>query len=432
MHKNPTTAIILKKNEYCTIENSKTGEKRVEQGEQLIFPEPYETIIGNRKHAAIDLRSFEYSKIIDKRTGKLRTERGEKLVFPGAFDEIVEKTTGKYEATAIDEDTAVIVRNTRDGQQRLVTEKQRFVPDDDEEIVEVTKLTKLADYEACIVRGKDGQDQFYYGKNEDQRTFFTPPYSEIVQLCWSRGRRRERRDLYISKIDLRPQFMSFEFNCRTSDNVELILEGTLFWEIVDPERMFKLTGNTTGDVCSHARSEFIQSVSKVSLQGFMQDFNQIAAAAHREEDDFYSKRGCKIHSLEVTGYNCADSTTSKVLGQIIQETTNRMNRLQCQESESEVKLQKIKGQIEEENARKHLLTIQTENSNQEAACIGLSEAEKVKRFLEELEDKVPNLDTRIALWKTLRKTDALAVVGDKNSRVFFTPNDVNLSIKSED
>ena len=202
MHKNPTTAIILKKNEYCTIENSKTGEKRVERGEQLIFPEPYETIIGNRKHAAIDLRSFEYSKIIDKRTGKLRTERGEKLVFPGAFDEIVEKSTGKYEATAIDEDTAVIVRNTRDGQQRLVTEKQRFVPDDDEEIVEVTKLTKLADYEACIVRGKDGQDQFYYGKNEDQRTFFTPPYSEIVQLCWSRGRRRERRDLYISKIDL--------------------------------------------------------------------------------------------------------------------------------------------------------------------------------------------------------------------------------------
>jgi hypothetical protein len=40
-------------------------------------------------------------------------------------------------------------------------------------------------------------------------------------------------------------FMSFEFNCRTSDNVELILEGTFFWEINDVQAMFK----STGDVC---------------------------------------------------------------------------------------------------------------------------------------------------------------------------------------
>jgi len=32
------------------------------------------------------------------------------------------------------------------------------------------------------------------------------------------------------RFDCRAQFMSFEFNCRTSDNVELVLEGTFFWE----------------------------------------------------------------------------------------------------------------------------------------------------------------------------------------------------------
>ena len=31
------------------------------------------------------------------------------------------------------------------------------------------KLVKLADYEACIIRGKDGHDEFFYGKNADQR-----------------------------------------------------------------------------------------------------------------------------------------------------------------------------------------------------------------------------------------------------------------------
>ena len=75
--------------------------------------------------------------------------------------------------------------------------------------------------------------------------------------------------------------------------------------------MFKLTGDTTGDVCNHARSQFIQSVARVSLQEFMQDFNKIACETHSEQDDFYSKRGVKIHSLEVTGYTCADQTTEK-------------------------------------------------------------------------------------------------------------------------
>ena len=36
-------------------------------------------------------------------------------------------------------------------------------------------------------------------------------------------------------------FMSFEFNCRTADNVELILEGTFFWEVIDLQTMFKCT-----------------------------------------------------------------------------------------------------------------------------------------------------------------------------------------------
>ena len=51
-----------------------------------------------------------------------------------------------------------------------------------------------------------------------------PPHWEQVTLTWSRGRRRERRDLQISVFDMRAQYMSFEFNCRTRDNVEMVLE----------------------------------------------------------------------------------------------------------------------------------------------------------------------------------------------------------------
>ena len=38
-----------------------------------------------------------------------------------------------------------------------------------------------------------------------------------------------------------------------------------------------------------------------------------------------------MHSLEVTAYRCQDASTARILEQIIQETTNRMNRKAAQD-----------------------------------------------------------------------------------------------------
>ena len=62
-----------------------------------------------------------------------------------------------------------------------------------------------------------------------------------------------------------------------------------------------MTSDTSGDVCNHARSKFIERVSKVTLQEFMGGFNKIAELVHKEDDSFYAKRGVFIHSLEVSG-----------------------------------------------------------------------------------------------------------------------------------
>jgi len=308
------------------------------------------------------------------------------------------------------------------------------VPLNDEEIMEVRSLIKLADYEACVVRDNTGKDSFFFGSNDEERSFFLPPHSQLVQLLWSRGRRRERRDLVITKLDLRPMYMSFEFNCRTNDNVELILEGSFFWEVVDLESMIKFTSDTTGDICNHARSRFIELVSKVTLQEFMTKFNKIAKEVHEADtSNFYTQRGVKIHSLEVTGYKCAQYSTAEILEQIIQETTNRMNKLQQQESENEVQLQAIRGDIEEEKAMSELIKIQTLNSNAKANMEGLAEAEKVKSFLQHFTDH-DGIDeqSKIDLWKTLRKEDALRAVSKGNASLYFTPKDVNLSIENHE
>jgi len=422
------TAISLKATEFVRLLDKLTGQVRVEAGEQgKVIPGPHEVLFDSQGvRNAVSLKCNEYVRIEDKMTGKLRVEQGEQLVFLTGHEEVVDKV---QRAVEIDEETAVLIRNKRDGQQTLITEKQVFVPRSDEIIMEVRKLIKLADHEACIVRGKDGADQFFFGKNPEQRAFFLPPYSELVELLWSRGRRRERRDLRLSKIDLRPMFMSFEFNCRTADNVELILEGTFFWEVTDLQTMFKTTCDTTGDVCNHARSKFIERVSKVTLQEFMRDLNKIAEMVHTEDDNFYSSRGVHIHSLEVSGYRCAESSTALILEQIIQETTNRMNRLQQQESENEWQLLQIKGDIEEERAKKELLEVQIENSNARASMDGLAEAQKVQSFLLGLSQDVPDVQQRIALWNVLRKKDALKEVCKNGARLYYTPNDVNLSIE---
>merc|ERR1712216_996430 len=340
-------AISLKATQFVRLLDQQTGQVRVEKGEQgRIVPGPYETFLDDvGVRAAISLKVFEYVRIENKKTGTMRVERGEQLVFLDGHEEVV----GKVEkAVEIDEETAVLVRNKRDGQQVLVTQKQVFVPESD-----------------------------------------------------------------------------------TSDNVELVLEGTFFWEVIDLQAMFRCTCDTTGDVCNHARSKFIERVSKITLQEFMRDFNKIAESVHKEDDNFYSQRGVLIHSLEVSGYRCAEASTAQILQQIIQETTNRMNRLQQQESENEWQLLQIKGDIEEERAKKELLDVQIANSAARAQMEGEGEACKVKAFLQGLAHELPDMETRVGLWNELRKREALAEVCKEGSgaRLYYTPNDVNLSIE---
>merc|ERR1712139_374951 len=261
---------------------------------------------------------------------------------------------------------------------------------------EIRQLIKLADHEALIMKDKGGLFRYYYGSDskraaDQPRSFFLPPYSEIVQVNWSRGRKRDRRDLFINRFDCRAQYMSFEFSCRTKDNVELILEGTFFWEIVDLPLMVQTTGDTTGDVCNHARSQFIKHVARKTLEEFMKDINCISNEVYEEDVQFFTSRGVKVHSLEVTRYQCAEESTSEVLQQIIQETTHRMNRLSQAESENEVKLFRMQGQIEQEKLNGELLEVQHKHSQDEAKVVGSSEADRIASFIEGLGNDVPNL-----------------------------------------
>mmetsp|Transcript_33889 Transcript_33889/g.93712 ORF Transcript_33889/g.93712 Transcript_33889/m.93712 type:complete len:762 (-) Transcript_33889:258-2543(-) len=427
-------AWVLKKFEFVRLLDTVTGKVTTHRGEATVFPEPDEQPLDEQgKMGAIDLKVNEYVKLLDQATGEIRVVSGREQVFLGPHERILDG--GKQKAVEVDSEHAVLVRNKSSGQLRLVTENQLFVPGPDESIEEVRNLIRLAEHEAMIVKDREGRFQYHFGSPErrspDQPpSFFLPPYAEVVKLCWSRGRRREKRDLYIERFDCRAQYMSFEFSCRTKDNVELILEGTFFWEVVDLRLMVQTTGDTSGDLCNHARSQFIKHVARVTLKEFMDDLNVISNKVYQEDQSFYDSRGVKVHSLEVTAYKCAEQSTSEVLQQIIQETTNRMNRLSQAESENEVKLFRMQGQIEQERLNGELIAIQLEHSQQEAQGAGASEAERVAAFIKGLAGEVPKLEDRVAVWQTLRKTEALSVVSQGGASLYFTPNDVNLSIET--
>mmetsp|Transcript_32078 Transcript_32078/g.68665 ORF Transcript_32078/g.68665 Transcript_32078/m.68665 type:complete len:641 (-) Transcript_32078:545-2467(-) len=427
-------AITLKSYEYVRLQNVITGKIQVHRGEQMIFPEAHEILLDGKKLEAVDLKVDEYVKIEDQVTGEIRVVTGTGRVFLGPNDTIL--NNGKQNAVQVDEEHAALVRDIGTGQLRLVTEKQLFFPAATEEIEKVQQLICLADHEAVVVKDQSGTVAVHYGNPklaspERPRSFFLPPYAEILPLVWSRGLRRETRNLIIERFDVRPQYMWFEFDCRTSDNVELVLECTIFWEATDLEKMLQTTGNLPGDVYNQCRSQFIKKVARVTLKKFMEELHSISNAVWTEDQPFYKVRGVDVHSLEVTRYKCSEARTSEVLQQIIEETTNRLNRLSQAESENEVNIFKMQGQIDHEKLNRELLEIKQEHVKSEARVAGASEAERIAAFVGGLEKDVPRLEDRIEMWKVLRKTDALSVVSGGGGSLYYTPNDVDLSIRTD-
>merc|ERR1719203_1095704 len=124
----------------------------------------------------------------------------------------------------------------------------------------------------------------------------------------------------------------------------------------------------------------------------MDELHSVSRAVHEEDLAFYESRGVKIQAMEVTRYKCAEQRTSEVLQQIIEETTNRLNRLSQAESENEVNLFRVQGQIEHEKLNGDLQDIQQKHAQSEASSTGQAEAERVAAFVGALEKDVPKLE----------------------------------------
>jgi len=410
---NKKRKLALKKNEFAKVVDEANGVIRVVQGPQVLVPAKATERLG-KIEAAFELLNHQYVKLLDQATGQLRVERGEAIIVPGPNEHGV---GGVTDAVNVDDETAVLVMSKQSGQQRLVTEKGLFFPGKYDEILEVRKLVRVAPHEVAIARDNDGAFHFYAGNGAADAkgtAFFLQPHHELVTMMWSSGSspedvakgvvRKVKQVAYkvpVEKIDMRPQYAFFEYTVRTSDNVELVLEGQIFWQVTDVSKMIERTGDPKGDVWYHARSALIQAISLVTLETFMSSFNSIVLKAANMDEPFYAERGVKLHNLEVVRFEPKDEATASVLQAIIQETTNHINRMQQQKSENEVEKEKMSALIEIEKQRTALITEKTSNEKLLQAADGEAEgtrlAQSTLAFMKQLETSMADEEARVAL-----------------------------------
>jgi regulator of protease activity HflC (stomatin/prohibitin superfamily) len=327
--------------------------------------------------------------------------------------------------------------------QRLVTAEGAFIPNRTEEILQIQELIRVLPHEAVVVRDRQGQLTVHSGMSGDGTgtAFFLPPYSEIVTSRWSTytdGSSESHQLVSFDRIDMRAHKNLFKYEVQTRDNVRLALEGTIFWQVRDVPTMISATSDPQGDLWHRARSALIEAVSNTTLSRFMSDFNGIVAESFRnvERDEFFSDRGVELQSMKVTSFSCADSRTGEILQEIIQETTNRINRLTVQESENEVRQAALSMDIQLERQRSELIQTRAENERLEAEMNGDAAGMRLmmaaSTFIGGLNESVPNVTDRVDLYRmhqelSSRNADTQNLASG-SAHLFLTPEDLKLRL----
>lgn len=430
-------AMRLGELQYARIEDRLSGESRHEEGPTMIFLGAYDDL--RNTNEKIVLKKDEYIRFVEGQLGTERIIKGPKTVVPSPTETTAQ---GKQQAVFLDTDSAAVVVDKTTGMQKLVKKQGVFFPGAYEDILAVRELIHVLPHEAVVERDESGKYTVHNGSS----SFFLPPYHELLTMMWSsysdpipaHATSQAHKLVNVTKIDMRARMMFFTYEVRTMDNVKLRLDGNIFWRVKNVRKMIETSSDPEGEVWQHSRSALIQGVSQASLSVFMATFNNISMQAFETQaaDGFYADRGVEIISMEITHFQPVDEQTAEVLQKIIQETTNRINRLEQQNSENDVKAAKLAADIQMEKQRTELIETQAKNFKLESQMQGESGGEKRARgaaaFLNGLNNSLPNVSTRVELYKlheTLENNRANTEnLASGKATLFLTPQDLKLKL----
>jgi regulator of protease activity HflC (stomatin/prohibitin superfamily) len=263
-------------------------------------------------------------------------------------------------------------------------------------------------------------------------------WSDFSDASLAKSSAETREKVPVTRIDLRVRKAFYSYSVRSSDNVKLQLDGSVFWQITDVQRMVAATSDPEGDLWYHARSSIIQAVSNVTLNTFMSNFNAIVLSAFTgaSSDTFYIERGIELQSIELTSYECIDTDTAIVLQEIIRESTYRRNRLIMQGSEDDVRKEKLNSDIMIEGKRTALLETLADNNLLIARTSGETDgartAKSISSFIDGLNLSLPELDDRVSLYKHHNALESskndTTNLATGTANLYVAPKDMNLKL----
>lgn len=428
-------ATLVDTREYAVVKDELTGKLRVEEGPKLLQVGPYDKVL--RVTPKLVLEKDEYIRLVDKQTGEERIVVGPRTIVPSPQ----EITDGKQQAAFLTSQTAVIVLNKSDGQQRLETTPGVFIPQQYEKVVSMPSKIRVLAHQIAVTRDAFGKLTIHSDPSGSV-SFFLEPYNSLVEMQWSKydvpGVQEPVPTEKVTVIDMRVRKMFLQTEVRTSDNVKLRLEGTIFWRVADVTKLLGMTSDPPSDVAQRARSTLIQAVSRETLSGFMADFHNITAqaSAKASSEVFYTERGVQLESLEVTNFEPIEAETAKVLQSIIAETTKRINEFEKAKSENEIASAKLLAEVAYETRRSELIRTKSSNVRLEAMTEGMSAGskslQKANAYIAGLENSVPNVTERVNMYKLneqlkSRNMDTENLAKGK-AQLFVTPDDLNLKL----
>mmetsp|Transcript_68502 Transcript_68502/g.198727 ORF Transcript_68502/g.198727 Transcript_68502/m.198727 type:complete len:850 (-) Transcript_68502:51-2600(-) len=247
----------------------------------------------------------------------------------------------------------------------------------------------------------------------------------------------EKKD--VTNIDLRTQKSFFKFQARTGDNVRMVLEGSVFWQVEDPAKTLATTADPEGDVWSKARSIILEAVSSVAFKDFLSTSSDVMVQAFENNRNltFWTERGLRLVSLELAQFDPTDAKTIADLRSIIAQKVARIVKLTKQTSDSEVRKIAIDADIALESNRTALIEVKAENDRLEAETRGATEggrkAQGVAAFLTGLATLFPGspvppveLYEHYIILRSLEKQAKTLFNGRPN--IFITSNVTNISL----
>ena len=480
---------VLDQDDYICVK-SRNGEKRNIKGQVVYKPELGDVLSPSQNTVQVPMNFYIIVSDANDETSPIKHLRGPLKFFPEAFQTIVggvmtnevtanaaSKIAPKPEKTRyedlmmIDESVAMpnpnltltpssdarlhpcveISKNyaihlqKADGTTILIDTPQFYMPEVAEVVLKVVERHILLLTDFCIVKGPSGIIDLMDGKKESDRAFFLKPFHSLVEFDCD-GQR--------SILSTLPIAISHGFTIRTADNVILILDLRISFQIQDIKTFSSNPIEFYGYIRNNIQNDLLDRFSQFSLRLFMTgkisqlfnlkflshninffflDFAREAQKTIEPMSAYFQKFGITILDVQILNYSCKDAKTQELLNRDIHTTVNKQNELKAaqndvlikeQENEitrkkkdmevimaqkdNEVKIQRkmmdnnirmkeVEIDMQEEIRRTELLEIKRGNQLVEAEFEGRARGSKFKEFCNGIDPKLSAAD-KVSIW----------------------------------